>query len=104
MVRPMQTASNGRFEWEVLFKVLLDANIQSVMIEGGATVINDLLIRPNLVDSIIVTVAPTYLGGQGVGIGPRARDEGGKRTNPATIADAEYMRFGNDVVVAGTLR
>ncbi|KAK6881255.1 2,5-diamino-6-ribosylamino-4(3H)-pyrimidinone 5'-phosphate reductase [Candida tropicalis] len=45
--------------------------IKSVMIEGGAKVINDLLInRDNLVDSLIITVAPVFLGKNGVDVSP----------------------------------
>lgn len=60
------------FEWEQLMVRLKDEyQIQSVMIEGGAQVINTLLLKPDLVDSLIVTIGPTYLGSNGVEVSPK---------------------------------
>lgn len=45
--------------------------IKSIMIEGGAYVINDLLsLYPHHINSVVVTVAPVFLGDQGVTVHP----------------------------------
>jgi riboflavin biosynthesis pyrimidine reductase len=41
--------------------------IRSLMVEGGARIIDSFLATPALVDNVIVTVAPTFVGKQGVG-------------------------------------
>ena len=57
--------------WKLILEKLKELDIKSVMIEGGAKVINDLLInRDNLVDSLIITVAPVFLGKNGVDVSP----------------------------------
>ncbi|KAL8869959.1 MAG: hypothetical protein Q9174_003879 [Haloplaca sp. 1 TL-2023] len=70
-----------RLRWEAILKALAAEGIRSVMIEGGGFVINDLL-QPehsHLVNSVVVTVAPTYLGQGGVGVSPPSkRDEVGR--------------------------
>ncbi|ANZ73975.1 BA75_00151T0 [Komagataella pastoris] len=64
----------GKMSWFAILKILKDAEIHSVMVEGGATIINDLLIcRQNsvpLVASLIITVGPVYLGKDGVEVTP----------------------------------
>lgn len=89
-------------EWEKILRVMWDTGIRSVMIEGGATVINDLLRKRNqhLVTSVIVTIAPTYLGSGGVVVAPprSVQDE-----NEARLSDVTWIPFGQDVVMAGRL-
>lgn len=58
-------------EWSILFdRLLKEYNIKSVMVEGGAHVINQLLARPDVVDSLIVTIGSVYLGENGVTVSP----------------------------------
>lgn len=68
-VLPLQPNNSGRFDWETLFQGL-NNHFKSVMVEGGADVINTLLLKPDLVDSLIVTIGPVYLGKDGTGINP----------------------------------
>lgn len=56
--------------WETIFRALHLENINSVMVEGGAVVINQLL-QSSLVDSVVVTVGPVFLGKNGVEVSPR---------------------------------
>jgi len=54
-----------------VFTILHEKGIRSVMIEGGATIINTLLQHhQDLIDSIIITYAPVYLGQGGVTVCP----------------------------------
>ncbi|KAG5420785.1 RIB7 [Candida metapsilosis] len=46
----------GGYNWDIIFDKLYELGIKSVMVEGGARVINNLLEKS--VDSVIITVAP----------------------------------------------
>ena len=91
-------------DWDRMLQALADRNIRSIMIEGGASIINDLLRRPNLIDSVIVTIAPTYLGKEGVQVAPVAAIVNGQRQNVATLQQVQWCRFGQDIVLGGRLR
>lgn len=61
--------------WCQIFKALKqDFHIQSVMVEGGAGVINSLLVseynHKSIVDSLIITIGPVFLGKDGVEVSP----------------------------------
>ena len=77
------------------------------MIEGGGMVINDLL-QPenaNLISSVVITVAPTYLGRGGVGVSPAPRHDQTGRPQPALrFQDVKWQPLGGDVVMCGKLR
>lgn len=61
---------DGILPWEAILSELKNISLNSIMIEGGAHVINTLLNKPELVDSLIVTVGPVYLGSKGVSVSP----------------------------------
>ncbi|TKA44247.1 hypothetical protein B0A49_13549, partial [Cryomyces minteri] len=56
------------FAWEDVLALLAARGITSVMVEGGGAVINALLLPQHapLVDAVVVTIAPTWLGRGGV--------------------------------------
>ena len=95
-----------RLSWEGIFRALAEAGFKSVMVEGGATVINELLRPENvrLVHSVVVTVAPTYLGTGGVAVGPaRAIDPRGVPVPAMRFYDVKWQPLGEDVVMCGRL-
>jgi 2,5-diamino-6-(ribosylamino)-4(3H)-pyrimidinone 5'-phosphate reductase len=94
---------DGVMEWEEVLKALKSKGIDSVMIEGGATIINTLILRPDLVDSVIVTIAPTWLGQGGLPACPSAVTEKGQRVNAARLSDTAWRQFGADAVLCGKL-
>jgi riboflavin biosynthesis pyrimidine reductase len=49
--------------------VLYAEGIRSLMVEGGAQVIDSFLARPSLVHRVIITIAPIFVGQAGVGYG-----------------------------------
>ena len=92
--------------WEAIFQALAREGIRSVMVEGGGVVINELLRPENaeLVHSVIITVAPTYLGVGGVGVFPDRRVDNGGRLVPAVrFTDVRWQPLGEDVVMCGRL-
>ncbi|KAH9864315.1 hypothetical protein J1614_010249 [Plenodomus biglobosus] len=97
---PLPTAS---LNWVDMLEVLARENIRSLMIEGGGKIINDLLSTKNfsLVDSVIVTIAPTWLGVGGVQVCPEGRVEDGRRLPVGRLTDVKWVPLGEDVVLCG---
>ncbi|OQD76319.1 hypothetical protein PENDEC_c004G04690 [Penicillium decumbens] len=103
----------GRFitlndvDWRDLLVVLRSNGLRSVMIEGGAQLINSLLEPSNmsLIDRVIVTIAPTWLGQGGVVVSPARRfDSEGNATSAARLTNVKWYPFGEDVVLCGQIR
>jgi 2,5-diamino-6-(ribosylamino)-4(3H)-pyrimidinone 5'-phosphate reductase len=87
---------NGRFSWAEILSTLSTRGIKSVMIEGGASVINDILSQ-KLADIIIITIAPVFIGRDGVGIAASFHEE-------EWLYDVQSISVGNDIVVAGRMQ
>jgi 2,5-diamino-6-(ribosylamino)-4(3H)-pyrimidinone 5'-phosphate reductase len=61
-LRIVEYNQSWRLRWEAILRALAAEGIQSLMIEGGGTILSELL-NPeysDFIDSIIVTVAPTW--------------------------------------------
>jgi 2,5-diamino-6-(ribosylamino)-4(3H)-pyrimidinone 5'-phosphate reductase len=89
--------------WVDIWSALADEGIRSVMVEGGGAVINDLIGTPdlNMVDAVIVTIAPVWLGRGGVQVCPEARVKDGKRLAVSRLVDVKWIPLGEDVVLCG---
>ncbi|KAK0672323.1 dihydrofolate reductase-like domain-containing protein [Cercophora samala] len=98
----LETGENDRFKWGDVLRVLGEEGVKSVMVEGGGEVINSLLINPEnrLVDSVIITIAPTWLGKGGVVVSP-SRQEG--QTSQLRLRDISWQPHGEDVVLCGRI-
>ncbi|KAH6607472.1 riboflavin biosynthesis protein Rib7 [Trichoderma cornu-damae] len=96
-----------RFNWHDILAALQGEHLASVMVEGGGQIINSLLdpAYHSLIDSVIVTIAPTWLGQGGVVVSPeRVTDAGGSPLPVARLSHVSWHPFGEDVVLCGTLR
>ena len=95
----------GRFRWADILAALHKDGIRSVMIEGGGCIINSLLDPENheLVDSVIVTIAPTWLGQGGVVVSPGRRFEGPTAVPAARLKNTTWIPLGEDAVLCGQL-
>lgn len=93
----------GETPWNKVFPTLHFKGIKSVMIEGGGTVINSLLNKCFYsLDSIIVTIAPTWLGKDGVQVCPDKRENSyGERVPVARLKNVKWIPLGEDVVLCG---
>ncbi|WYZ45281.1 hypothetical protein EsH8_VIII_000597 [Colletotrichum jinshuiense] len=95
-----------RFDWPSVLSALHAEGLGSVMVEGGGQVINSLL-NPafqQLVDTVIVTVAPTWLGRGGVVVSPdRVQTTEGTPVPAARLAGVSWHQFGEDIVLCGQL-
>lgn len=81
-----------RLSWPAVFEALKTYG-DSIMIEGGAAIIQDVL-QEGMADQIIVTVAPTY-----VGVGTSLSVE-----RPVAMVGVRSGIFGRDTVLAGKRR
>lgn len=93
----------GRFAWRDVLGVLGGEGLESVMVEGGGEVINGLLGAEGegVVDAVVVTVAPTWLGKGGVVVSPK-REERGRAA--ARVEGGRWIPLGEDVVLCGRLK
>jgi 2,5-diamino-6-(ribosylamino)-4(3H)-pyrimidinone 5'-phosphate reductase len=102
-VLELSTGKDGSMNWKEILEVLAKEGIKSVMIEGGGAVINELLSKENmaLVDSVIVTIAPVWLGKGGVQVCPDATTEEGQRVPVRRLQDVKWVPLGDDVILCG---
>ncbi|KAI0489994.1 dihydrofolate reductase-like domain-containing protein [Xylaria cf. heliscus] len=95
-------SSTHRLDWRVILSAVRREGLRSIMIEGGAEVINSLLgENTDLVDSVIVTIAPTWLGQGGVTVSP-PRTHGADKP-VARLSDTMWLPLGDDVVLCGRI-
>jgi 2,5-diamino-6-(ribosylamino)-4(3H)-pyrimidinone 5'-phosphate reductase len=90
--------------WLDILKTIKKRGIESIMIEGGGFIINSLLSVGNadLINSVIVTIAPTWLGQGGVVVSPPR--SGGDSLPVARLRQTKWQQLGDDVVLCGTLK
>lgn len=88
--------------WEAILKVLSSRGLNSVMVEGGARVINGLYSSVNreIVSSVIITHAPKYLGEGGITVCPKRTEENKEEVG---FKDVLWLPLGPDVVMAGRI-
>lgn len=80
-------------QWEVLFdRLYREYGLKSIMVEGGANVINQLLMSSALINSLIITIGPVYLGEKGVSVSP---------AKPLQLKDVDWWKGVSDVVMCG---
>ncbi|KAJ6257176.1 hypothetical protein Dda_8062 [Drechslerella dactyloides] len=100
-------ARDGRFRWEDVLAALQRLGVRSVMVEGGGRVINSLLEeeQQGLVDAVVVTIAPTWLGQGGVVVSPQRTTTATATAGfvPPRLRDVTWVPMGEDVVVCGRL-
>ncbi|KAI5954675.1 RIB7 [Candida jiufengensis] len=67
---------NRKDNWNLIFEELNKLGLNSIMVEGGATIINDILSsNKKLFNSLIITIAPIFLGKDGVEVSPNKQVE-----------------------------
>lgn len=98
------TAQDGEMNWEDILTELGSRGIRSLMVEGGATVINTLFQQKylHLVNAMIITVAPVWLGDRGVHVSPATvHASNGTAISAARLHNVKWQQLGSDVVMCG---
>lgn len=94
------------FDWAGIFGILHNEGIKSVMVEGGGVVLGELL-KPQharLVDSVIVTIAPAFLGKGGVQVSPDPRFDTQGQPVATRLREVKWQPMGQeDVIMCGKL-
>lgn len=83
-----------------LLDALAERGLESIMVEGGATVITNFL-RQQLVDHLILTIAPSLIGGQQALSSLSTGEERGIKAYPQ-LENLQYRWLGDDLVMEGT--
>lgn len=84
--------------WNIILDQLYSMGIKSIMIEGGAKIINELLNYEvdsiPIVDSVIITIGPVFLGNDGVSVSP---------LEPTKLKDVKWWVGVQDSVICATI-
>ncbi|WFD43959.1 hypothetical protein MPSI1_002624 [Malassezia psittaci] len=97
----IEADENGNLTWSAICAKLHDLQLDSVMVEGGATVIDSILRantkQPGIIQSAIVTISPNTIGPQGIGYETELPLKGGDGSGLVFDAD---IQLGPDRVAA----
>lgn len=96
--------SQGGLNWEGIFNVLFREGIKSVMIEGGGVVLSELLRMHHsyFIDSLVLTIAPTFFGKAGVMVSPDPAFDHTGRPIATRLRNVRWQPMGEaDVVMCG---
>lgn len=100
--------ADGRVSLAALMPILVDGGISRLMVEGGAGVITA-FISERLVDHLVVTIAPVFVGGQRSVdqlLTPSSADPTREASHSAasfpSLTDIRYKQLGDDLIVWGT--
>ncbi|KAG9781113.1 hypothetical protein HRR83_001632 [Exophiala dermatitidis] len=94
----------GGLSWAGIFNVLFREGIKSVMVEGGGVVLSELLkIRhAYMIDSVIMTISPTFFGKAGVPVSPDPTFDAAGRPIATRLRNVRWQPMGDsDVVMCG---
>jgi len=85
-----------------LLDALADRDIRSLMVEGGSEVITSFL-NQRLVNHLIITVAPTFIGGKAAlqNLQPSFMGDGEASPNYPRLENIQYRWLGDDLVLQG---
>ena len=86
----LKADENGRVDLPSLLTLLYQKGVHSLMVEGGSQIITSFLTQ-ELVDRLIVTVAPTFIGG--------LHSYAPLQQNQIHLKQPSYHPLGNDVIL-----
>lgn len=96
IVRIRRNNGDGKLSWVSILNQCEDQfGLHKFMIEGGAYIINDLLLCPDIVDSLIITIGPVFLGENGVSVSPKT---------PLSLKNVTWWKGISDSVMCSKLK
>ncbi|KAI8584543.1 hypothetical protein K450DRAFT_216807 [Umbelopsis ramanniana AG] len=90
--------ASGHLNLEEVCQNLKSRGMERVMIEGGASVIKTCLSSFALLDAVVVTIAPTWIGN-----GITIQNPLSKEPSTPMFSSVQYQQFGRDVVMAANI-
>jgi len=86
-----------------MLQCLRQRGIRSLMVEGGGHIINSLMRNhSDLINVVVVTIAPVYLGQGGVVVCPEKKDD--QSTQPAVrFQNVQWLPLDSDVVMCANI-
>ena len=98
IIKTVPAAAEGLLDLKAVLAELGRAQITSILVEGGSSVHGSFL-QANLVDQLLLFVAPVFLGEQGV---PLATFSGGRKTEKLSRLEiTSTRRYGDDILIEG---
>ena len=101
-VHDFQSQGQGPgLSWPDIFRILYQEGIKSIMVEGGGIVMSELLKAQyaHLIDSVIITIAPTFLGRGGVEVSPESTVDERNTPVASRLTEVKWQAMGVDVVI-----
>lgn len=97
------SSTSTRMHWNAVLEALTNRGIKSVMVEGGAQIITGLYTPENrdFISSVIITIAPKYLGVGGITICP---DKTQQDKAEVEFKDIMWLPLGQDSIMAARLQ
>ena len=94
----INTNSDGMLDLNDVLEKCHELGIKNIMVEGGAKIITN-FIKMKLVDQIVQTISPQFLGGL------RAVNEIDSKVmkSTPTLKNINYQSYSNDMVIRGDL-
>lgn len=104
----IKSEPNGKdISWSNILNALFAYGIRSVMVEGGGLVLSELL-KPrhaHLLDSVVVTIAPTFMGKAGIAVSPDPTVDQDGQPMAMRLQNVRWQPMGDeDVVMCGRLQ
>lgn len=104
----IRSEPNGRnISWSNIFQALFENGLRSIMVEGGGVVLSELLNphHAHHLDSVIVTIAPTFMGKNGTAVSPESTVDQHGQPMATRLSNVRWQPMGDeDVVMCGSLR
>lgn len=99
----LETAeSDGRVDLHDLLFQLGRRGVQSILLEGGAQ-LNAAFLKADLIDRMMVFVAPKMIGGTG-GFGIFAGEGFARLADAKQLQDIRFRQFGDDILIEGEVK
>jgi diaminohydroxyphosphoribosylaminopyrimidine deaminase/5-amino-6-(5-phosphoribosylamino)uracil reductase len=98
VIKTVPTATRGMLELKAVLTALGQAGVTSLLVEGGSRV-HGAFLESGLADQLLLFVAPTFIGAQGVPLATFSDQEKGSSMRRCKLM--KIRRYGEDVLLEG---
>lgn len=93
----IESTPEGKVNFNIMLKTLLDLGIKTLMVEGGREVITN-FVRENQVDKVVITLAPIFMGGISV-----LSKQVNTRMDFPRLKNIIQYKLGTDIIIIGDI-